>query len=187
MTLAHVLAALVGAAGADSLAVIGAVARNAWAPPRATTDLDLAVSASASTLAAAEAALAALGYQCVRRQQADPADPLPDMLIFRAETAGLRQVDLLVAKTDFEREALRRATPVVVGERAVPVATPEDLIVYKLLADRPRDRDDIRAIVRTQTRAGRVLDWGYVETWSRYWSVTNRLRALRAEIGPSSG
>lgn len=183
MTLARVLSALVRAAGPEDLAVIGAVARNAWAPPRATTDLDLAVSASASTLAAAEAALVALGYQCVRRQRADPADPLPDMLIFRSEAAGLRQVDLLVAKTDFERQALRRGTPIVVGEATVPVATLEDLIVYKLLADRPRDRDDIRAMLRTQARAGRVTDWDHIESWSRYWSVTDRLRALRAELG----
>jgi hypothetical protein len=57
------------------------------------------------TLAAIESALRALGYREVRRQQTEPGDPLPDIVIFRSEHAEPRQVDLLVAKTSFEVEA----------------------------------------------------------------------------------
>jgi predicted nucleotidyltransferase len=162
-----------------TFAIIGAVARNAWAPPRATTDLDLSVVADSSALAAVEAALSELGYRCIRRQQADPDDELPDLLIFRGDP-DLRQVDVLVAKTDFEQSALARSVSVELAGEEMVVASAEDLIVYKLLADRPRDRDDVRAIVRTATRAARDLDWAYVEHWTAYWGIEDRLERLRS-------
>jgi hypothetical protein len=58
--------------------------------------------------------------------------------------------------------------------------------VYKLVADRARDRDDISAILRTQRRAGREIDWVYVERWAGFWSVLDRLAALRAQEGGST-
>ena len=173
------LAALAAALPPPRLALIGAVARNAWAPPRATSDLDLAVAATEDALAAADAALAALGFRCVRRQQAQAADALPDLLVYRRDAGEPRQVDLLVAKTAFEEEALRRAVAVDLPGARIPAATPEDLIVYKLLADRPRDRDDVRAILATQERAGRAIDWAHVERWCAYWEIGDRLARLR--------
>lgn len=180
MSLLDVLGAVGDAAGnPGAFAIIGAVARNAWAPPRATTDLDLTVLGDADLLTRVDAALAGLGYRTVRDQRADPADDLPDIKILRREDAELRQVDILVAKTPFEEEVLRRAVLVEVGSIEVPVATPEDLIVYKLLADRPRDREDVRAVVRTQARSGRPLDWDHVERWARFWRIEDRLHLLR--------
>lgn len=87
-----------------------------------------------------------------------------------------------MAKTAFETEVIRRAVPVEISGVAVPVATPEDLIVYKLIADRPRDRDDIGAIRRTQARAGRELDRDYIERWARFRGVSDRLEALEAGV-----
>jgi polysaccharide biosynthesis protein len=82
--LAEVVTAVAHAVGdRRSVAVIGAVARNAWAPPRATTDLDLTISAHHETLDALDAALRRLGYTAVRRQQAEPSYPFPTDLSFR--------------------------------------------------------------------------------------------------------
>lgn len=177
--LADVLSALSAAAGSrPALALIGATARNAWAPPRATTDIDLAVAADPAVLEAVKEALQALGYEPVRSHRADPEDPLADLVVLRAPGGSLRQVDLLVAKTEFETEALRRAVPIEIAGVTVPVATPEDLIVYKLVAYRPRDRQDIAAIARTQGRAGRLLDRSYIRRWAEYWGVADRLEIL---------
>jgi predicted nucleotidyltransferase len=181
-----VLNALQGAVGQHGRwAIIGAVARNAWAPPRATTDLDLAVVAEHATLVAIGGTLESLGYSRVREQRAEPGDSLPDIVIFRAEATELRQVDVLVAKTAFEEDVLRRAETVTVEELRLPVASPEGLVVYKLLADRPRDREDIRAILRTQIRTARSFDWSYVERWSEFWQIRDRLDRLRAEFQPT--
>jgi hypothetical protein len=184
VSLIDVLAAIDDAVGErQAFAVIGAVARNAWAPPRATTDLDLAVSARPETLDAIDDGLRSLGYRRVRHQQAEPADPLPDIVIYRAEHAEPRQVDLLVAKTPFEEKVIERAEQTEIGSRRLPVASPEDLVVYKLLADRPRDWDDIRAVLRTQDRTARAFDWAHVERWTEFWQITDRLHRLRASLG----
>lgn len=183
MTVVGVLRALQGAAGQHGQwAIIGAVARNAWAPPRATTDLDLVVVADQSTLTAIAQALESLGYTQVREQRAEAGDPLPDILVFRTEDSELRQVDLLVAKTPFEDDVLRRAEIITCEDSRLPVAGPEGIVVYKLLADRPRDREDIRAILRTQARAARPFDWSYVRRWSEFWKILDRLDRLRAEL-----
>jgi hypothetical protein len=163
-------------------AIIGAVARNAWAPPRATTDLDLVVVADHATLVAIAGALESLGYSRVREQRAEAGDPFPDIIVFRAEETDLRQVDVLVAKTSFEDDVLRRAETITLEEVRLPVASPEGIVVYKLLADRSRDREDIRAILSTQARAARPFDWSYVERWSEFWRMRDRLDRLRAEL-----
>jgi hypothetical protein len=180
--LAELLGAVADRLGSGAYAVVGAVARNAWAPPRATTDLDLAVAARRSALDEAERALSELGYVLVRQHQVSPEEALPDLVVFRSERALPRQVDLLLAKTEFEKQVLARATPVEVSGRPILVATPEDLVVYKLLADRPRDRDDLEAVILTQERAGRGIDWSHIERWARYWEISDRASALRERL-----
>lgn len=184
MTLETLLATLCAAAGGRGhFAVIGAVARNAWAPPRATTDIDVTVSGREDALLAIGNALEALGYVRVREHRTDPADPLPDIRTYRSPSGPPRQIDILVAKTPFEREVLARVEPIDLGGTELPVASPEDLVVYKLLADRPRDREDIRSILTTQERAGRPIDWAYIEHWSAFWRITDRLERLRLAVG----
>jgi cyclophilin family peptidyl-prolyl cis-trans isomerase len=102
VTLGTLLARLSTAAGGPgTIAVIGAVARNAWAPPRATTDLDVTVIADERTLAAVGAGLESLGYVRAREHRTDPDDSLSDILVFRSSACVPRQVDVLVAKTAF--------------------------------------------------------------------------------------
>jgi hypothetical protein len=180
--LAELLATLDERLGSGSYAIVGAVARNAWAPPRATTDLDVAIAAEPAAVAAAEGSLRELGYAPVRRHQVESDDALPDLIVFRSARSLPRQVDLLVAKTDFEAAVLARAVAVQVSGHRVLVASPEDLVVYKLLADRPRDREDAEAVILTQERAGRALDWSHVERWARYWEIEDRARALRERV-----
>jgi predicted nucleotidyltransferase len=183
VSLTSVLIAVEAAIGCGgSHAIIGAVARNAWAPPRATTDLDLAIAARPEALDSLDTKLREVGYVRVREHRVDASDPLPDIVIFRSEEGEPRQVDLLLAKTPFEQEVIEHAEHVTIGPLRSPVASPEHLIVYKLLADRPRDRDDVRAVLRTQTRAARSFDWGRVERWVEFWQITERLRRLRADL-----
>lgn len=184
MSIVDVTRALSGAVAPAALAVIGAVARNAWAAPRATTDLDLCIAAASEPLRAVEEALDRLGYRRVRCQQTDPADAQPDLLVFRKDDASLRQVDLLPAKTLFEREALARATPVDLAGVAMRVISPEDLVVYKLIAFRPRDREDILAVARARARAGHGIDWAYVSRWASQWAIDDRLATIRRDLEP---
>ena len=72
------------------------------------------------------------------------------------------------------REVIRRAA---VEKGALRVATPEDLVVMKLIADRPKDRVDLAGLARLPR-----LDRRYVERWAREWQVLEKARALRAQV-----
>ncbi|MDQ3033404.1 MAG: nucleotidyltransferase [Myxococcota bacterium] len=179
--LAEAWAAL-GEAGAPC-AVIGGCARNAYAEVRATKDVDLVVDADPESYPRVVAALARRGF---RRGSAVGGEPgaVPDLELFRDE-AG-RRVDILFAHTDFERSALARR------ERREPyagvevwVVSPEDLIVYKVLAGRPQDRLDVLAMLGAFEQTERRIDWAYVERWCDAWDARDALDRVRAEL--SSG
>lgn len=166
-------------------ALIGAAARNAWAPPRLTTDLDFTIAAGQEVYQAVVDALAQLGYVVAAVHRADPDEDVPAVTLFRndAAAAPYRQVDVLVAGTTFEREAIDRAVPMLLGDVSVRVVTREDLIVYKLIAWRPRDRLDIQDVIATARAAGEALDWTRIRDWAEAWEVVARLDDALAESG----
>ena len=56
-------------------------------------------------------------------------------------------LDVVLAGPGFEEEFLARALPVQIGNRMIPIISPEDLIVTKVLAGRGKDLDDIRGVL----------------------------------------
>jgi len=57
-------------------------------------------------------------------------------------------VDVVLAGPGLEELFLSRAVSVPLAGAAVPVISPEDLIVTKVLAGRPKDLEDIRGVLR---------------------------------------
>ena len=74
-----------------------------------------------------------------------------------------------------EEKNLKRARKIKIYDRMIPFATPEDMIVFKLLADRPQDRTDIEALLHYHPS----LDWNYIEKWCAVWEISERLFELR--------
>ncbi|HEY7698332.1 MAG TPA: nucleotidyl transferase AbiEii/AbiGii toxin family protein, partial [Vicinamibacteria bacterium] len=56
-------------------------------------------------------------------------------------------IDLSLAWLDFENQAIRSSDEVDYGDVRIPVAQAEDLIVYKMVAFRPRDIDDAEKLL----------------------------------------
>lgn len=77
--------------------------------------------------------------------------------------------DIYEAHTDFEKCVLAR--------RLDTYASPEDIIVYKLIAWRSLDQDDIAEILTTQTE----LDHGYIEKWAWKWDVLDNWHTALAK------
>ena len=73
-------------------------------------------------------------------------------------------VDFIVARTEYQHLAIEHAE-----ENRLTV---EDVLVHKLIAWRPRDRDDVRSILST----GLAFDRGYVDHWATEWAVEDRWR-----------
>ena len=163
-----------------SWAVMGGCARNAYAEPRATRDVDFVVEADPTRFAELERALQRAGFH--RASAVSEPGELPDLALYR-DSSG-RRIDILFAHTAFERSALeRRRSLGGSGPGATHVVSPEDLIVYKLIADRPQDRADIAAVVEAQSMRGAPIDWTYIEQWCAAWEVLERLRKLQLELG----
>jgi hypothetical protein len=155
--------------GKIGYALIGGHAVNVWLEPRFTADVDVTVQATPAELARLTELLATGGYAAVRSHGADlPSGP--DFVRF-ASWDGTATLEVQLAKTEFQREVIRRAS-----SGSVRVATPEDLIVMKLIANRPKDRVDLAGLLRLP-----ALDWDYVERWAGEWGVLEELKRLRQQ------
>jgi hypothetical protein len=135
--------------------VIGGYASLLWGRPRLTRDLDVTVSVPEPAWGEF---IARVGERYVLR--------LTDALAFAHSTrvipAATRSgvpVDLLLAGLPYEEEAIARSRPVEVAGVTVRVCAPEDLILHKLVSERPRDREDVEAVI---VRQGGALDLGYI-------------------------
>lgn len=164
-----------------SFAVMGGCARNAYAEPRGTKDVDLVVAADATRYPRIVQALADRGFYAASTVGGGGEDAVPDLTLNR--DADGRRIDLLFAHTEFERGALERSQrQEPFAGISVPVVSVEDLIIYKVLADRPQDRVDIGDVVRATEARGGVVDWSHVERWCDAWEVRPRLDRLRASL-----
>lgn len=149
--------------------VIGAHAVNAWIEPRITADVDVTVEV-APDLERLKEMLADAGYRLTGTHGADQSSG-PDFLRFVSSNDAV-VLELQVAKTAFQREVIRRAVSVTDGPR---VATVEDLIVMKLIANRPKDQADLHGLAALS-----AVDWPYVERWADEWGVASVLQRLRS-------
>lgn len=75
---------------------------------------------------------------------------------------GQTYVDLFFANTDFHHSMSQRVQQEPFGEREITVLSIEDLVVCKVLFDRPKDWVDIDAVARTRRGA---LDYRYIRRW----------------------
>ena len=94
--------------------------------------------------------------------------------LLRLEHKRYPRVDMLIATTEFEREAVLNGRPVVVAGQELRVLEPEDLIVFKLVAGRARDYGDVVAIINSsdgrldEAYIARALDdLDMVDRWKR--------------------
>lgn len=125
--------------------LIGGVAVVAHGVRRLTDDVDAALWAPGVEL---EALLEGLARDGLRPR-------IPDALVFARQSQVLLlqhgasgvDIDLSLARLPFEDDALNRATRVRLGNTRVPVASPDDLLVYKAIAARERDRSDIERLL----------------------------------------
>jgi predicted nucleotidyltransferase len=139
--------------------LIGGVAVSLVARERTTKDVDgLILFDTAETEALISAA---------KRHGFD--ERFPDMAAFARQSRVLAlihrptgtPVDIALGALPFEEEVIARATKIELGPATVNLPTPEDLVIMKGIARRPRDMEDIRTLV--QVYPG--MDSRRVEYW----------------------
>lgn len=139
--------------------VIGGIVVSRWGEPRATTDVDLTVLA---VFGDERTVLAELLAQYPSRI------PEPEAFADASRIALLRlpehiNADVSLAAFPFEREVLERSTDWRLSEDlSIRTCSAEDLVIYKLVAGRPGDIQDVIGIV---ARQGRSLDTARIRHW----------------------
>ncbi len=148
--------------------VMGAVAANRYRRDvRLTGDIDLLLGGHGRGLEAMEEAFRRVGFE-VRRG-------VPNGSIVRMRHPTLGAVDLVLAETEYQHEAIRRARRERGQAGDIPILRLEDVLVHKLIAGRARDLADIEDILATRP----ALDEPYVVRWATYWDVLPLWHRLR--------
>jgi predicted nucleotidyltransferase len=167
-----------------SYAIMGGIAVRAYGIPRATYDVDFTAALDPITLAKFFSGASALGYSV----------PDPYLQGWLDEVGGMRlvkvrlylggrgiDVDIFLAETPFQQEILRRRRRVQLNGLESWLVSPEDLILLKLLANRPRDIADVGDVIFMQGQ----LDLSYIQHWASQLNLTDRLSAVLSEHYPN--
>ena len=144
---------------------IGGIASLIWGVQRATFDVDITVWAAARE----EELTGRLCKTFVSRVPA-PAEFLRETRVLPILVGDI-PADIVFGQLPYEEAALERAAKVPLGGRVVRVCTPEDLILHKIISERPKDMQDVRELARLR---GAKLDRDYLDV---------RVKALAYDLG----
>jgi hypothetical protein len=141
--------------------VIGGIASIARGVRRFTADIDAAVRGDEIQIDALLAAL--VGKRILPRiPNAEQFARENLVLLVRHEPSGI-ELDVSLAWTEFEHEAIAAATVTSFGSVKAPMSRPEDLIIFKAIAGRGKDLDDVTALLTLYPK----LDMTRVRAWVR--------------------
>lgn len=98
------------------------------------------------------------------------ADALPfarknRVLLLRHIKSGVN-IDISFGYLPFESESIKRRVFHKVGALQIPLPTPEDLIIMKMVAHRPQDMIDVKTILQTYPK----LDRKRIQKWVKEFS-----------------
>lgn len=137
--------------------LFGAQAVTIWGRPRLTTDVDVTVRLESGTTEDLVATLIAAGFR-LPVGFTDEFVRTTRVLPLVHESSGM-PLDIVLASPGLEEEFLARAIVITIDDFAVPVISPEDLLITKVLAGRPKDVEDIRGVLYLRATS---LDLGYI-------------------------
>jgi len=157
-------------------AIIGAVGVSLVAQSRITKDIDGVVWVDGNRWEAFVASAISHGF--IPRMN----DPLAfarraRILLLEHQTTGV-EIDLSFGALPFEREMIDRAKTVVVGNISVRVATPEDLMITKAVASRPKDIADLEMILNVHQE----LDLPRIRYWTREFAAVLEMPEIEENL-----
>lgn len=146
--------------------IIGGQAVLLYGEPRLTRDIDITLGVSTDRL-----------NDILSIIKEIPFNPLPANLeSFVNETmvlpsidekTGIR-IDFIFSFTPYETQAIKRARSVFISGCSIFFASPEDVIIHKVFAGRPRDFEDARAIILKNPE----IDTSYIRKWLQEFDET---------------
>jgi hypothetical protein len=147
-----------------SYMVIGAQAVLVYGRPRFTGDIDITLGVDVEQLSRLKKIAEEISLRPLR----------PDFEQFAMQTnvfsvvedATKIKVDFIFSFSPYEREAIKRVKPIEIQQTTVYYASPEDVVIHKIVAGRPLDIEDAKSIINVQPS----LDRSYILKWLREYS-----------------
>ena len=169
----------------DEYALMGGFAVRAHGVPRPTYDVDFTLALDRDELPRLYEDLEQAGYTVAEPYWKGWVDEVGGMPIVKFRLYVKNQsidADVFLAESEYQRELLRRRTFLsdfedVPNVSQIPVVTAEDLVLLKLMANRPRDYSDV---IDVRFMSGQ-LDEAYMRRWAAELGIADRLEAVLAE------
>jgi len=156
--------------------LIGGHAMNMYCGARLTWDIDFLIDGGEDDVRRCERMFSMLGYKA----DAEAARAAGDSSFARLSHPDFPvTIDIMAAQSTYEEALLQRARPM--DDLPFRIATPEDLMILKLIANRPRDHRDL-----IELAALPGIDWPYVERWAHAWGASRNCSALRRGSNPDA-
>jgi len=145
--------------------IIGGQAVLLYGEPRLTRDIDITLGVSVDHL---DELLAVVQELTLKPLPKDLRSFVRQTMVLPAldETTGIR-VDFIFSFTPYETEAIKRAKKIKIMDREVNFASPEDLIIHKIFAGRPRDIEDVRTVLLKNPD----IDVQYIRKWLKEFDL----------------
>jgi len=143
--------------------LIGGLAAGFWGEPRYTQDMDFTLAIKEDNLTDFPKLLKNNGFDF---------NKIGGNQIQITNKGKLNfQADLILSETEYQEWVILRAIPVKIFETQVPICTPEDLIILKLLANRRQDLLDIENVLKERAIE---LDQDYLNKWLQHWKLEKK-------------
>ena len=139
--------------------IIGGQAVLIYGEPRLTRDIDVTLGVGPDRIAE----LLDFAHSCSWRVLVENPEEFVErtmVLPLEHSQSGIR-IDLIFSSSAYERQALERVHKIGIGKASVRFAAPEDVVVHKMIAGRPRDLEDVRNILNKRAD----LDRPYIHHW----------------------
>jgi hypothetical protein len=153
----------------------GALALAYYATPRATVDIDVNVFVEVARAGTVLEALGSLGAEPLTDEQRRGLERDEQVRVLWQGTP----VDLFFSYDALHDACMERLRRVPLGDDdEIPILSAEDLFIFKVLFDRPKDWRDIDELLFCQ---GEALDVGYVRGWLQKILTADDPRYVRFE------
>ena len=139
--------------------IIGGIAASVLGRPRTTMDADVVVLITARKLPSLLGALKSHGFRISPSREKKVSEKLKKLLPAKISYKGGFSTDIRTASYSLDKSAIKRALRVEMFDRKLPVATPEDVILYKVVRFSDMDKADMKAIL---SRFRQKIDLSYL-------------------------
>jgi hypothetical protein len=158
-------------------AVMGGLAVRTHGIPRPTWDIDFTLSISRDDLISLFDAFEDLGYSVDDAYRAGWVDTVGGMPLVKVKLfigSETLPIDIFLAETPFQDSAMSRRMRASIFDVETWAVSPEDLVLFKLTANRYRDLGDALDVLFMQGQ----LDVAYMRFWAKKLGTSEKLEEL---------